>query len=208
MDLAVLRAEIDGDAELAALVAAGLDADAAAVLNAASSSIRLPRRLLIEDLLAFVAPDEMPSPGAAGRSYLDLLITQRVVLLSAEMLGNLAVVFGADSKTMTKINAAATRDGSRAEALFGEPVSQDAVSACYADERKAIYDEAQAPLNAKKADLDVAIAAFLRAEPNERAVRETAVRAAQDAVKAEHEKGGVVFDVSEAPSVIELGGLR
>lgn len=207
MNGAVLRAEIDATPGLAALIAEGQDSAVAEALNTVQPGLELARRVPVEEFLGLLDPREMPAVDTPERTYLDLVLAQRAVLLSAEALINLATVFGAGSNSMAAVKSASKRQASRAEALFGQSVTQDDVSACYAEEREAAYHQAQAPLDAKKAGLDAAISAYLRAAPDDRAARAADVRMAQDALKAEHEKGGVVFADNEAPSVIELGAL-
>lgn len=208
MDLAQLRAVIDGDPILAGLIGAGLDQMVTDALNAPSAGHMAPARLSVEQFLALVDPAELPGPAAPERTFLDLALAQRSLLLTAELLDNLSLVFGPASKSIAALVAVAARPGSLAEELFGAPVAVGDVSACYADGRRAAYDAAQAPLNAVKAALDAAVSAYLRAAPGDAGAAALAVRAAQAAIKAEHERGGVVFGENEVPSVIELGRGR
>lgn len=207
IDLGSLRALLDGDAELSALVADGLDAAVADALNAVTPEVNVPvpQRITAEEFLANVDPGEMPAPGTPGRSYLDLVIAQRAITLTPQMLVNLAVVFGGDSNTMAALERVATRPGSRAEDAFGQQVTQDDVSACYAEDRDTAYRADQAPLDALKLELDVKIGEYLKASDQ---AHIDAVTAAEAAIKAEHEKRGAVFADNEAPSVLVLGAGR
>ncbi len=205
IDLGVLRAEIDATPSLAALVDAGQDATIAEALNGEGNNEELVYTpITFTDLVGFLEPSEAPAPGSAERSWLDLLAQSRAIQMSAEMLDRFASVFGQGRTVERLVSGLASRPARRGEELFGRDtmITADDVSACYADEREAVYRAAQAPLDALKADLDVAIGEYIKAPGK---TRRDAVTAAEAAIKAEHERGGVVFADNEAPSVLVLG---
>lgn len=209
IDLAALRAEIDADPAalgLAALLAAGEDSRIASALNAPSGK-PVPARVAFSDLMLLIDPGEAPLPNSPGRSYLDLMgLVRTPLLLTVAALESLGKVFPATGVTMSAIRAIAERPGSRAEEVWGAEtvISADDVSACFAADREAAYQLAQAPLTALKDALDGAVRDYRSAASP---TTEAALRAAQAAVRKNYVDDGVVFAAGEVAGSLTLGAV-
>lgn len=179
MDLAALRALIDKDPVLAGYAAEGRDTEIWEALRVDHPTEKRAKSVTPGDLIKVIGPKNMPAVTTPEYAYLQMLFN----------------VKGSMTPDLTQLETAVPgvdwtpilRPAMAYEVALGDgEFSISDVSACYHDDRKAVYDAAQAPLTAVKEQLDVAIAAWIvdQADP----AKEAAFRAALAAVDATREQ--------------------
>lgn len=128
IDHAALKSEIQNDPVVigyAPLVAAGNDAGIADLLNQVRVGTSITRSYVpIEDVLAAIVASEFDALLATDKAKVDQFVRgPRIKTSSANMRTTMAGLFGAATTTRANLIALATRNGSRAEQLWGEGTS-------------------------------------------------------------------------------------
>lgn len=147
----------------APFVTKGSDGRLAQLLNEVRPEIII-RRASVDPatIFAAIAVEEMPKSDE-GRAWLAALGNQKTLFVTPEAEANLLALFPDGTKTHASIEAVLNRPGSRMEELAGDGarVEHPEISAVFAVEREARYQQEQAPLDAAKRDEDTALKALL-----------------------------------------------
>jgi hypothetical protein len=128
MDLTALKTELTTDPAglgYAALVASGHTAGLADLLNAPNAAIRVNRGVIeAYRIVNAIVPGDWAALTAAQKQSLQLIISAGQVDVSDVNVRQAFVdAFGAGTATRAALVGLATRDGSRAEQVLGQPVS-------------------------------------------------------------------------------------
>ena len=130
IDPAALKAELQTDPTAlgyAPHIASGNDVALVEMLNAARAGIDIRRDLIpSHELFEAIVPADWTAATAQEKQRIQLVLSMGTVdVRGANTRAAFQAAFGAGTTTRANLLALLTRPGSRAEALFGEPVSID-----------------------------------------------------------------------------------
>jgi hypothetical protein len=133
MDYAALKFEITNDPNgygYATPYAAGEDSAVSAILNEVRAAIDIDRGLVESyEIVNCIVPSEWAALSAAEKDRIAFIVSAgRIDTRATNVRNAFTTAFGAGTSTRANITAILTRNGSRAEQLFGGPVVHEDIA--------------------------------------------------------------------------------